>query len=200
MLSISAVKAQTEVKVAFNRGFIGTIGANSQSADNIKKFTTLGIESAYFVQTTQSGRFELTQGNDIIGTLRLRLSNGSLVNIDGSLVWRKTSGNTIEYFGFLAASTVNLNLSTYGGVNYQITGGNNNGNSNFGFQKNGSTYTIVADGNSESGNAASGSTALADLNAYLDAPKFENPLSITFLENAVNAFENAANALENHVL
>ncbi|MFM6970125.1 MAG: cadherin domain-containing protein [Sediminibacterium sp.] len=189
MLLIQLVaKSQIEVSVPFIDGFIGEIGQNTQVANNIKRFSTLGIQKAYFVQSTVSGRFESTQGNDILGILRLKLNNGNIINLSGSLVWRKTSGNTLEFFGFLAAQNENLNLSSSGGINYQITGGSSATNSNFGFKKITSTYTLAADGGSESGNAANSvSSALAELNSYLDAPKFENLSSITFLENTVNA-------------
>ena len=89
------------------------------------------------------------------------MNNGQVVNIAGSLVWKKSSGNNALAFGFLANSTVSLNLNQYGGPNYQIVGGNSTGNSNFLFKLNGATYTFPATNGTESGNAATGNQALS---------------------------------------
>ncbi len=166
-LPVSLHAQQTiEVSVPFDDGFIGLIGQNTQQANSIQRFSTLTISRAYFVQRTASGRFE-NQGNDIPGTLRLQLNNGSKVDLPGALVWRINSGNTNELLGFVANSSVSVNLNTYGGPNYTIQGGTANGNSNFGFKLNNSTYTLQATGGSESGNAANIDVAL--LNGYIDA-------------------------------
>ena len=53
-----------------------------------------------------------------------------------SLVWRINSGNTIEVLGFVANSSVNINLNSYNGPNYAIVGGTTTGKSNFGFKLN----------------------------------------------------------------
>jgi len=159
-LSLTSVKAQIEVSVPFNSGFIGTIGGNTQQANNIQNFSTLKIAKVSFVQTTNSGRFELTQGNDIAGVLRIQMQGGQKVDVAGSLVWRVNSGSTNQVFGFIANSNVSFNLSTYGGTSYLIQGGNTTGRSNFGLKLNNATYTIPANGTAVSGNAASGNTAL----------------------------------------
>jgi hypothetical protein len=89
-----AVEAQVEVSVPFDDGFIGLIGNNSNTATNIQRFATLSIAKMSFVQTTNSGRFELTQGNDIRGILRLQLTNGNKIDISGKVNWRENVGNT----------------------------------------------------------------------------------------------------------
>jgi gliding motility-associated-like protein len=185
MLLIQFVaKAQIEVSVPFNDGFIGLIGQNTQQATNIQRFSTLTVARAFFVQSTASGRFE-NQGNDITGTLRLQLNNGNKINIPGALVWRMNSGNTIDVLGFVANSSVNLNLNSYNGPNYAIVGGTATGKSNFGFKLNTSAYTLQATGSAESGNAASISIAL--LNNYLDAlPKVLAPAPVNFALNTAN--------------
>ena len=160
--------AQIEVSVPFNDGFIGVIGGNTQQANNIQRFSTLSIAKISFVQTTNSGRFELTQGNDVAGILRIQMVNGRKFDIGGALVWRENSGNTNVVLGFLANSDVSLNLSAFGGPNYSISGGNSAGKSNFGFKLNNVTYSLPNPGGSLSGNAASASTVLGDLNTYLD--------------------------------
>ena len=188
MLLIQFVaKSQIEVSVPFNDGFIGLIGNNTNSATNIQRFGALEIAKVQFVQTTNSGRFELTQGNDIKGTLRLQLTNGRKVEIAGSVNWRINSGSTNQVFGFIADDNIALNLSAYGGVNYSIRGGSTTGKSNFGFKLNNVTYTIPANGQTVSGNAATGNSALADLNAYLDAqPRVIAPATVNFLLNTPN--------------
>lgn len=187
LFSIVRVNAQVEVSVPFNDGFIGEIGTNTQQANNIQRFSTLNISKASFVQTTNSGRFELSQGNDILGTLRLQLTNGKKIDMAGSLVWRVNSGNTNQLLGFLANSSVSLNLSSYGGPNYLIQGGTATGKSNFGFKLNGTNLSLPATGGSLSGNAATGSSALANLNAYLDSyPRVISPNPANFTLNTAN--------------
>lgn len=187
LLAFNFAVAQTEVSVPFTEGGIGIVGQNTQEVTTLKRFSDLSISQALFVQTTNSGDFEFSQGNDIGGIIRIQMNNGQIINIPGSLVWKESSGSNTLAFGFLANSTVSLNLNQYGGPNYQITGGNSAGNSNFLFKLNGASYTFPATNGSENGNAATGNQALADLNAYLDLPKLGTPSSITFGENAVNS-------------
>lgn len=101
LLFFTSVFSQIEVSVPFNDGFIGLIGNNTNSATNIKRFSTLGIAKVQFVQTTNSGRFELSQGNDIKGKLLLQLTNGRKVDISGALNWRVNSGAPIKYLALL---------------------------------------------------------------------------------------------------
>jgi gliding motility-associated-like protein len=182
-----SASAQVEVSVPFNDGFVGLIGNNVQQANDIKLFTTLSISKISFVQTTNSGRFELTQGNDIAGSIRIQMTNGKKFDIPGSLVWRVNNGNTNVLLGFIAGSSVSLNLSTYGGPNYTVAGGNAGGNSNFGLKLNAVTYTLPNTGGTLSGNAATGNTALADLNNYLDQlPRVIAPNPTNFPLSATN--------------
>ena len=187
MLLIQLVaKSQIEVSVPFDDGFIGLVGTNTQQANSIQRFSTLTVARAFFVQSTASGRFE-NQGNDVLGTLRLQLNNGNKINIPGALVWRINSGSTNNVFGFVANSSVSLNLNSYGGPSYTINGGTATGKSNFGFKLNNSGYSLQATGGTESGNAASGQTAIADLNAYLDAlPRVTAPAAVNFALNTAN--------------
>jgi hypothetical protein len=186
-LAIQPAYSQVEVSVPFDDGFIGLIGNNSNTATNIQRFATLSIAKMSFVQTTNSGRFELTQGNDIRGILRLQLTNGNKIDISGKVNWRENVGNTNVVLGFLADSNVSLNLSSSGGPNYAIRGGDTSGKSNFGFKLNSVTYSLPATGGSLSGNAATGTSALADLNAYLDAlPRVVSPIPANFPLNSSN--------------
>ena len=180
-------QAQIEVSVPFDDGFIGLVGSNSNQATNIQRFATLNIAKAFFIQTTNSGRFEFSQGNDIGGTLRLQMTNGSKVDIAGSLNWRENTGNTNVLLGFLANSNVSLNLSSFGGPNYAIRGGSSSGNSNFGFKLNSQSFTLPNTGGSLSGNAATGQSALDNLNNYLGAlPGVVSPSPVTFALNTAN--------------
>ncbi len=90
---ITTISAQNEISVPFSVGFIGTVGNNSQTANNIKTFNTLGITRAFFVQNSTTNLFQL-QGNDIAGFVRLQLNNGQLIDIPGAVVWRLTAGST----------------------------------------------------------------------------------------------------------
>ena len=161
------LSAQTtrEISVPFTDGFIGKVGNNPQNADSIVSFSTLGIRRAFFVQQSATGVFS-AQGNDILLTLRLEMTGRQLIEIPGALVWRVTSsGNTLQVFGFLAAPEVSINLNAYGGANYLISGGTQNGKSNFGLKRIGATIQWV-DYQSITGNAAT-SGLLDALNTYL---------------------------------
>ena len=154
----------SEITVPFNEGFIGEVGNNSQDANFIKTFPTLGISRAFFAQNSTTGFFE-PQGNDILLTLRLQFTNGKLLDIPGGLVWRKTLTGELEIFGFLANQGYSVNLSTFGGANYQITGGTSTGSSNFGVKLIGTSITFT-DETDVRGDAAS-SGLIDNLNAYL---------------------------------
>ncbi|MFN4086858.1 MAG: beta strand repeat-containing protein, partial [Spirosomataceae bacterium] len=160
-------KGQIEVSVPFPEGFFGAQGANAQQANNISLYNTLGIQRTFFIQSTASGRFEI-QGNDVIGICRIQFTNGSTLDIPGTITWRVTSpGNVVELFGFIPRSTVNTSF-TYGTNNtYNIVGGVARGNTNIGMKKIGSTLSL-SNSTNVSGNAATGSTVLDELNAYLD--------------------------------
>ena len=154
------LEAQTTLSVPFNYGFIGTQGANPQQADNISLFSTLQITNASFIQESSGSTFEL-QGNDISGTLRLTVGNASYVDVPGAIVWRITTGSTLEFFGFIPDSNVSSdNLSNYGGTSYVI-----DNTSNYGLRLVSSTLTY-ADGDNVSGNAAANGL-LDALNDYL---------------------------------
>ncbi|MGB0195921.1 MAG: cadherin domain-containing protein, partial [Flavobacteriales bacterium] len=164
-----AGKAQNYLSVPFNSGFIGRIGNNSQNADNIQNFSTLGLSSAYFIQNSSTGVFEI-QGNDIAGTVRLVSNSGEVLDIDGAIVWRENQGQTILLFGFIpSATTPQVDLASIGtGVSYIIDSG-----SNYGMIPNGGTYS-AADGSSVNGNAAT--TGLLDaINDYLATVQSNQP-------------------------
>ena len=157
----AALYSQTvEVSVPFSNGFIGAVGNNPQSATSIKTFTTLGIAKAFLVQQSNSGSFQL-QGNDIPGTVRLQLTSGQIIDIQGAIVWRQTNGSTVQSFGFIPASTITPISFSFGGGTYTI-----NANSNIALNKISEPLSYT-DNTSESGNAATGANLLADLNAYL---------------------------------
>lgn len=164
-----AGEAQNYLSVPFNSGFIGRIGNNSQNADNIQNFSTLGLSNAYFIQNSSTGVFEI-QGNDIAGTVRLVSNSGEVLDIDGAIVWRENQGQTILLFGFIPSATApQVDLASIGtGVSYIIDSG-----SNYGIIPNGGTYS-AADGSSVNGNAAT--TGLLDaINDYLATVQTNQP-------------------------
>ncbi|MEY4085580.1 MAG: hypothetical protein RL074_1367, partial [Bacteroidota bacterium] len=164
------ISAQTtEISVPFTEGFIGVVGSNSQTANNIKTFSTLGIAKAFFVQQSSTGSFQL-QGNDIPGTIRLQLTSGQIIEFAGAIVWRQTTGSTVESFGLIPSNSISPIAFSYGGVNtYTI-----NTSSNLGFNKINQPITYI-DNTSQSGNAATGSNLLADLNAYFSITQGLDP-------------------------
>lgn len=152
--------SQAEVRVSFSRGFIGTRGTSSNSALDIKTFPTLGVTRAYFVQNSSTGLFT-AQGNDIPGIVRLVLTSGSTVDINGAINWRGPSGNQIQYFGFIPAPSISpVTLNLPGGGTYTISA-----TSNFGLLQNGSSLTFT-DNTDITGNAATNGI-LEALNSYL---------------------------------
>lgn len=161
----TALHSQTvEVSVPFSNGFIGAVGANSQSATSIKTFATLGISKAFFVQQSNSGSFQL-QGNDISGTIRLQLSSGQIIEFPGAIVWRQTTGSTVNSFGIIPSSSISpITFNSY----------TINTSSNLAFNRIDRPITYV-NNTSESGNAATGQNLLDDLNAYLTTTQGLNP-------------------------
>lgn len=118
------------VSVPFADGFVGTIGNNTQEADNVTLFVSAGIEGSFFAQTTTTGAFT-GQGNDVPGTLRLTYA-GAIYDVEGRIAWqiknRVSSGSGTELFGFIPdagqnvtigsltiTSTSNLGLTVYNG-------------------------------------------------------------------------------------
>jgi len=175
-VSAAATAQGVEAVVPFNDGFIGLIGNNSQDAEQITSFSTLGIKRAFFVQVTQSGQFELKpgpQGNDILLTLRLEMPNGQLVDIPGGIYWQKKELSVTKVFGFLADPAVSFNLSVYGGTPFQISGGSGSGKSNFGLGLIGSGLTFT-DGSGIKGDASTASL-LESLNTYLSKVRSLSP-------------------------
>ncbi|MFZ8837239.1 MAG: cadherin domain-containing protein, partial [Flavobacteriales bacterium] len=164
-----ASSAQNYLSVPFNSGFIGRVGNNSGQADTVLNFSTLGLSNAYFIQNSSVGTFEI-QGNDISGTIRLVSNSGSVLDVDGAIVWRENSGQTILLFGFIPSSSVpQVDLASIGtGVNYII-----DTESNYGLIPNGGTYT-VADSSSVNGNAATNGL-LDALNTYLATVQTNQP-------------------------
>ena len=189
MFALRAAHAEI-ISVPFTAGFAGAIGSNSGQANAIKNFATLGIVKASFMQTTTSGQFGGTQGNDLSGTLRLVFTNGQTVDIPGAVNWRITQGATLHYFGFIPAPGVAPYVITYGS-NQQYT---LNASSNYGLRKIGSTQSF-ADGANVSGNA-SVSGLVSALNTYLVGVQASGP-KITGPSGASGAAVSALTVNEN---
>lgn len=121
------------VSVPFKDGFIGSIGANTQQADNITTFTTLGISKSSFTQLTTDGDFYYTQGNDIGGRLRLYFTSPksvtisgvtttkNFIDLDGAIVWQGRGGGRGEYLGFLPSPNTNISFNYSTSSSYTIT-------------------------------------------------------------------------------
>lgn len=174
LIFVAQTAAADTLSLPFPQGFVGTRGANSGQANAIRNFATLGVSKASFIQTSDSGAFGGTQGNDLSGTLRLVFNSGRIIDVPGAVNWRITQGSTLHYFGFIPAPGVATHVITYGS-NQQYT---LNANSNYGLRKIGSPQSY-ADGTNVSGNAAT-SGLVALLNHYLtvvtaNGPKITGP-------------------------
>ncbi len=172
-----------EISVYFTDGYLGTQGTNTNQANSIKKFSTLGIERASFVQedTDGDGRFDevATQGNDIAGTIKLYLSDGSVISLTGALNWRETTGSTIEVLGFIFGPGQTATITYNGGAStFVITGGStSNTSSTLGLKAFASNFTFT-DNQNRSGNAAT-SGLLTALNNELTSTPQPSAMSLT---------------------
>jgi hypothetical protein len=186
----SAVYAQS-VSVPFPEGFIGTVGTSKSKANGIQTFTTLDIDRATFSQNSTTGLFT-AQGNDIPGTLRLVLDNGTTVDIPGAINWRDTNGSTLNAFGFIPDPANASKTITYGSSGqFSLT---LNSSSNYGLRLLGSSVTYV-DGTNISGNAATNGL-LDALNNYLATVTASGP-KITGPSGAAGATTSAKTVNEN---
>ena len=163
------------VSVPFKDGFIGSIGTNSQKANSISKFATLGISKSSFIQQTNNGAFYETQGNDIGGKLRLyftssknvtisgNTSSKNYIDIDGAIVWRGPGGGVGDYYGFLPNPNTNISFNYGTSSTFTISRSSNGSTgSNIGNLRVDKTLTFT-DNTDEEGNAAG---VLGDLNSY----------------------------------
>ena len=169
MIDGRAVQVElSELSVPFSLGFIARQGTNSNQANNLQTFTTLGIEYASFFQDSTTGLFT-AQGNDIPGGLRLQFTDGTVVTVTGAINWRHTQGSTLYSFGFIPSLTApTQTLSLPGGGTYTI-----DSSSNYGLELIGATYNYVT-GTNLSGNAAT-SGLLDALNSYLGVVRANDP-------------------------
>ena len=162
-----------EVSVPFNKGFIGTIGANSNQADGILTLASLGIDSISFYQDSSTGVFT-TQGNDIPGGLRILNTDGSVTTITGAINWRHTQGSTLYSFGFIPDPTQPDKLLPSG---YLL-----DASCNYGLELVSATY-VYHDGDNISGNAATSGllTALNNYLSFVQANDPNGPVTVTAL-------------------
>jgi hypothetical protein len=157
--------AQTTVSVPFPKGFIGSRGNNAQDATNVTTFASLGISRMFFMQSSPTNVFVSLQGNDIAGTLRFVGTNGQILDVPGSLVWRQSLTGVTVMLGFIPRPATPVTW-TYGeGSTLTISSGDVAGGSNVGAYFAGFAGPYATDGTDQIGNAAS--NVLDDLNAYL---------------------------------
>lgn len=173
-----------DLSVYFTSGYLGTQGTNTNQANDIKTFSWLGIEKIAFVQsdTDNDGLFDAsTQGNDIPGTIKIYLTNGTVKSLSASLNWRETTGNKIEVLGFIFGSTVSETL-TNGANTFTITGGSTaNSSSTLGLKTYLSNFTFTLD-EDRSGNAATNGLLDALNDELTNAPQ---PSSVTLTTSSV---------------
>ncbi|MFN6245346.1 MAG: hypothetical protein ACK4V7_04480, partial [Chitinophagaceae bacterium] len=185
-----SVSSQSQtVSLSFSSGYLGTVGSNTNQADDIKKFSTLGISKISFNQVDANGDGKFgdggTQGNDLAGNIKIYLTNGTIISKNGALNWRETTGNDVEVFGIILDAGENASF-TYSGGTYNIIGGSTpNTSTNIGLKAYASTFTFT-DLQDRSGNAAN--NMLAELNAeLLNTPQ---PSTITLSNNSVTEGQN----------
>jgi VCBS repeat-containing protein len=171
------------VSLFFADGYLGTQGNNTNQANNIRTLATLGVTRAAFVQVDVNGDGLFgdgggTQGNDLSGSLRLYLSNGSILNLSGALNWRETTGSRVEVFGFIFDPGQTASISFGSGQTFNIVGGSTSSTSTtMGLKAFSSAFTF-SDGTNRSGNAAT-SGLLDDLNNYLRNSPRPNNITLT---------------------
>lgn len=175
LFSIYSLNAISQlVSVPFKDGFIGVIGTNTQKADDVTTFTTLGITKSAFIQQTLDGDFYKNQGNDIGGKLRLYFSSSrnvtissittskNYIDIEGIIVWRGQGGGN-DFFGFIPNPNTNISFSYSTNSTFNINrSADGNSGSNIGNLRVDRT-TSFTDLSDYSGNAAG---VIDDLNTY----------------------------------
>lgn len=177
------VHSQTtyELSVPFTDGFIGVKGSNSQQANTIKTYATLGIAKTFFMQNSAAAGAFTVQGNDVPGILRLQLNSGQLIDIPGAIVWKDKTG-VVDYLGFIPAASFSSVSFSYGAsLTYTIYGTTTTSNIGMGFV--GGSAADFVDGTDITGNA---SGFADDLNNYLTATNLpanqpDGPVTVTAL-------------------
>ena len=177
--------SQYELSVPFTAGFIGAKGSNDAQANVIKTFTTLGISKAFFMQNSSSATAFDVVSTNVLGTLRLQLNSGQLIDIPGSIKW-KNSGGTTNYLGFIPSASFSSVSFSYGaGLTFIIYGGTTT-TSNIGLGLIGKSTSDFVDGSNVSGNS---SGFAADINSYLTTTnlasnKPSGPVTVSALTTA----------------
>ncbi len=174
-----------DVSVFFTSGYLGTQGRNTNQADNIKTFSTLGIQKIAFVQddTDNDGLFDevATQGNDVAGTIKIYQTDGTIHSLTGALNWRETTGSKIEVLGFIFGATQSATI-TNGASSFIISGGSTSGTSStLGLKSYVSNFSFT-DGQNRSGNAATAGLLQALNDELTNAPQ---PSTITLTASSV---------------
>jgi hypothetical protein len=192
------ISAQTNLAVNFTDGFIGTRGNNSQDANDILIFSTLGITYAQFYQSDSDGDGLFSvQGNDIPGRIKIVLDDGTVIDYAASVTWRDSNNNYV--FGILFSSSddpaVNFNSIMYSTGTIQLYSGNiKNVSSNLGLIVSGTGFSI-ADGSSINGNAATNGVLNA-LNSYYSSSVSSDSTNPTISDQTFSYDENTSSGTE----
>ena len=186
---IVSVKSQAQtISLTFTTGFLGTQGNNSNSTTSNKTFLDLGISKVSFSQVDLNGDGKFgdggTQGNDLAGTVKIYLSNGQVISLNGALNFRN-NGGTRDIFGFIFDVGQNASFTYNTNQTFNIVSGTTASTStSLGLRSYSSTYTI----NSTFGGNASTSGLLDALNAeLLNTPQIS---TITLTNTSVTEGQN----------
>ena len=92
--------AAENVSLIFDRGYIGTIGSNTQKNVSPQSFSQIGISRITFKQddTDGDGQFNV-QGNDVSGTATITTDTGNSYEINCAIVWNDKQGSNYKSFG-----------------------------------------------------------------------------------------------------
>jgi len=179
LIFCSEARAQYQLSVPFNEGFVGDNTAQNVSSNSIY-LTALGWSNIQFSQNSSATTF-VAQGNDIIGFVLITDNNGVEHSIPGYVKWRAPSG-MVTSLVFSPSSSVTLATNgSNGGSSYTISA-----SKYVGLIFNNQTLTIPSTGSNAgkvSGNAAT--TGLLDqLNTYLAAFPFLSVPNYSVYESA----------------
>ena len=177
IIGVLSNKVDAQVSLAFTSGYLGTQGSNTNQADGIKKLSTLGISRVSFGQSTGT-TFGGTQGNDLSGVIKIYLTSGRVITLNGALNWRETVTGNVVVFGFIFDPGQNASF-TYGtGQTFNIVGGSvASSSTTLGLKAYAAALTFV-DGENRSGNAAT-SGLLAALNTELTSSPQPTSIALT---------------------
>ena len=177
--------SQAQVSLTFSKGYLGTQKSAVQNTSGVLSFSTLGISRVSFSQSYE-GTFGGTQGNDLAGTIKLYLTSGQVITLNGALNFRE-GANPTNVFGLIFDPGESASITYGSSLTYNITGGSvTNVSTSLGLRSYLSSI-VFTDGVDRGGNAATSSIISLMNEELANTPQ---PSTITLSSNSVTEGQN----------